>query len=257
MNASAQQPQDSGEALEALQVRPNVYMIAGGNIAVQIGPLGAILINAGSEQMSGKVLVAVKTLTSLPIRYIIDPSMDADFVGGNAKLSKAGVTILSGAVGQVGVTEDVINNGGIAIVLAHENVPIRMSAPTGQVAPFPEAIWPSKTYAFKRGYAMYLNGCQAPLDCRTPGISTPLDGGKQTNTISRASPSSWLEPSSTPATTPSISPGTGPGGIVWNAPPTPRKCLALLGGSQRSHWRGDGFCHEFAGALADRWLDQS
>jgi glyoxylase-like metal-dependent hydrolase (beta-lactamase superfamily II) len=158
--ASAQQPQVSGEDLEVLQVRPNVYMIAGagGNIAVQIGPLGAILVNAGSEQMSDKVLAAVKSLTSLPIRYIIDTSMDADFVGGNAKLSKAGVTILSGAVGQVGVTEDVITNGGAASVLAHENVLIRMSAPTGQVSPFPEALWPSKTYSFKRGYAMYLNG---------------------------------------------------------------------------------------------------
>jgi glyoxylase-like metal-dependent hydrolase (beta-lactamase superfamily II) len=158
--ASAQQPKESGEDLEVLQVRRDVYMIAGagGNIAVQTGPLGAILVNAGSERMSDKVLAAVKSLTSLPIRYIIDTSMDADFVGGNAKLSHAGVTILSGAVGQVGVTEDVINNGGAASVLAHENVLIRMSAPTGQVAPFPEALWPSKTYAFKKGYAMYLNG---------------------------------------------------------------------------------------------------
>jgi cyclase len=159
-SALAQLPQDSGEDLEVLQVRPNVYMIAGagGNIAVQIGPIGAILVNAGSEKMSDKVLAAVKRLTSLPIRYIIDTSADADFVGGNAKLSKAGVTILAGAVGQSGVTEEVINNGGIASVLAHENVLIRMSAPTGQVSPFPEAMWPSKTYAFKKGYAMYLNG---------------------------------------------------------------------------------------------------
>ncbi len=131
---------------------------AGGNIGVQIGPIGAILVNAGSEQMPDKVLAAVKRLTSLPIRYIIDTSADPDFVGGNAKLSKAGVTILAGAVGQSGVTEEVINNGGIASVLAHENVLIRMSAPTGQVAPFPEEMWPSKTYAFVRGYSMYLNG---------------------------------------------------------------------------------------------------
>jgi cyclase len=158
--AFAQQPQGSSEDLEVLQVRPNFYMIAGagGNIAVQIGPIGAVLIDAGSEQMSDKVLAAVKKLTNLPIRYIIDTSMDADHTGGNAKLSKAGVTILAGAVGQAGVTEDVINNGGIAGVLAHENVLARMSAPTGKAPPFPEDMWPSKTYAFKRGYSMYLNG---------------------------------------------------------------------------------------------------
>jgi len=160
LNVSAQQSQASGDDLEVLQVRQNIYMIAGagGNIAVQLGPLGAVLVNAGSRQMSEKVLATVNRLTSLPIRYIIDTSMDEDFVGGNAKLSKAGATILSGAVGQVGVTEDVISNGGVASVLAHENVLIRMSAPTGKVAPFPEELWPSKTYSFKRGYSMYLNG---------------------------------------------------------------------------------------------------
>ncbi len=61
-SVKAQQPQNSGEDLEVLQVRSNFYMIAGagGNIGVQIGPIGAILVNAGSEQMSDKVLAAVK-----------------------------------------------------------------------------------------------------------------------------------------------------------------------------------------------------
>ena len=159
-SALAQQPQAGSEDLEVLQVRPNFYMIAGagGNIAVQIGPIGAILVNAGREEMADKVLAAVKKLTNLPIRYIIDTSGDAGMVGGNAKLAKAGATILAGAVGQSGVTEEVINNGGIASVLAHENVLLRMSAPTGKAAPFPEELWPSKTYAFEKGYAMSLNG---------------------------------------------------------------------------------------------------
>lgn len=158
--AFAQQQPASGEDLEVLQVRPNFYMIAGagGNIAVQIGPIGAVLVDAGSEPMSDKVLATVKKLTSQPIRYIINTSGDADFVGGNAKLSRAGATILMGAVGQSGVTEEVINNSGFASVLAHENVLLRMSAPTGKTPPFPEAMWPTKTYAFKRGYSTYLNG---------------------------------------------------------------------------------------------------
>jgi cyclase len=158
--AQAQPPQDSGGDLEVIQVHPNLYMIAGAgaNIAVQIGPIGVILVNTGREDMADKVLAAVKKLTNLPIRYIINTSGDPGVVGGNAKLSKAGKTILQGAVGQAGVTEEVINNGGIASVLAHENVLLRMSAPTGKVAPFPEDEWPSKTYAFEKGYAMSLNG---------------------------------------------------------------------------------------------------
>jgi cyclase len=156
----AQQPRGEGEDLEVLQVRPNFYMIAGagGNIAVQVGPIGVVLVNAGSERMSDKVLTTVKRLSNQPIRYIINTSADGDFVGGNAKLSQAGATILAGAVGQSGVTEQVINNGGSASVLAHENVLLRMSAPTGKTPPFPEEMWPSKTYAFQRGYSMYLNG---------------------------------------------------------------------------------------------------
>jgi glyoxylase-like metal-dependent hydrolase (beta-lactamase superfamily II) len=159
-SAQAGPPQTSAGDLEVIEVRPNLYMIAGAgaNIAVQVGPIGVILVNAGREDMADKVLAAVKKITDQPIRYILDTSGDADVVGGNGKLSKAGRTILAGAVGQSGVTEDVINNGGSASTLAQENVLLRMSAPTGKAAPFPEDEWPSKTYAFEKGYAMSING---------------------------------------------------------------------------------------------------
>jgi glyoxylase-like metal-dependent hydrolase (beta-lactamase superfamily II) len=155
LRAPAQQIQSSGEDLEILQVRPSFYMIAGagGNIAVQVGPMGAILVNTGTEQMADKVLAAVKGLSSGPIRYIINTSADGDFVGGNQKLSKAGVSVLSGSVGNPGITEDMINNGGAASVLAHENVLTRMSSRDL----FPSAAWPTKTFSTK-SYSMYLNG---------------------------------------------------------------------------------------------------
>ena len=86
----------AADDLDVVQVRPNFYMIAGagGNVAVQIGPAGVILVDTGSAPMADKVLAAVKRLTSRPIRYIINTSADADHVGGNEKLSKAGQTIL-------------------------------------------------------------------------------------------------------------------------------------------------------------------
>src|SRR5580700_5058869 len=37
-------------------------------------------------------------------------------------------------------------------------------------------------------------------------------------------------------------PGGMPRGIVRNAPPALRNCLALLGGCQTSHWRGSWVC---------------
>ncbi len=156
--ASAQQAPASD--LEVVQLRPNVYVIggAGGNVVVQTGPEGVILVDSGSTDMADKVLAAIRRLTPLPIRYIINTGMDADHVGGNEKLSKAGLSILPGAVAAgAGLSDDLLSNSGAASVLAHENVLTRMSAPTGQASPFPLALWPTKTFAY-RMYSMYLNG---------------------------------------------------------------------------------------------------
>jgi len=148
--------------VDVVQVRPDFYMIAGagGNIAMQVGPAGIILVDTGLAQMSDKVLMAVQRLARGRIRYIINTSSDADHVGGNERLSRAGQTIL-GNPGSSGVSEDVYTNGSAASVLAHENVLARMSAttstPPGQQSLFPFALWPTKTYTGK-GYPMYLNG---------------------------------------------------------------------------------------------------
>ena len=92
-----------------MQLRPNFYVIggAGGNIVVQTGPEGVILVDSGSTAMADKVLATIRRLTPLPIRYIINTSMDADHVGGNEKLSKAGLSILPGAVAAgAGLSDD-------------------------------------------------------------------------------------------------------------------------------------------------------
>ena len=147
--------QQGSADLDVVPVRSDFYMIAGagGNVAVQIGPAGVILVDTGSAPMADAVLAAVKRLTDRPIRYVINSSADADHVGGNDKLSKAGQTIL-GHQGSSGVSEEVYTSGGAAGVLAHENVFTSMSAPG---SPFPFAAQPTKTYT-GRSYPMYLNG---------------------------------------------------------------------------------------------------
>src|SRR5436309_6109034 len=156
--AFAQPAQITSDELDVVQVRPDFYMIAGagGNIAVQVGPAGRILVDTGLAEKSEKVLAAIERLSRGRIRYIINTGSDADHVGGNEKLSKAGQTIL-GNPGSSGFSEEVYSNSGAASVLAHENVLSRMSALTGQRSVFPFAIWPTKTYA-GRGYPTYLNG---------------------------------------------------------------------------------------------------
>jgi cyclase len=152
--------QSAAAAIEVVQIRPNFYVIggAGGNIVMQVGSDGVILVDSGSTQSADAVLAAIRRITPLPIRYIINTSMEADHVGGNEKLARAGLTILAGAVAAgAGLGDDLITNAGGASILAHENVLARMSAPTGEQAPFPLALRPTKTFAY-RMYSMYLNG---------------------------------------------------------------------------------------------------
>src|ERR1041385_7358592 len=66
--------QAQGGRLEVVQVRPNFYMIAGagGNVGVQVGDDGVIVIDAGSAASADALLAAIRTITPAAIRYVID-----------------------------------------------------------------------------------------------------------------------------------------------------------------------------------------
>jgi cyclase len=139
-----------------LQLRPNFFMIAGagGNIGVQIGEDGVVVVDAGAAGSANAVVTAIRKLTAQPIRYIIDTSADPDHVGGNETLSKAGQTLFT-APGSIGITGDFL--GGVASILAAQKVLERMSAPTGRASPFPVTAMPTETFDDPRKY-LYLNG---------------------------------------------------------------------------------------------------
>jgi cyclase len=148
----------AAQDLQVIQVRPNFYMIAGagGNIGVQLGWQGVVVVDTGLAQMSDKVLAAINRIAgpNQRIRYIINTGADADHVGGNAELVKAGLSLYPPANDDVG---NFRTNGGGAAVLAHENVLFRVSAPTGEQADFPSETWPSETYT-QKARSIYLNG---------------------------------------------------------------------------------------------------
>jgi cyclase len=146
--------------LDVVQVRPNFYMIAGagGNIGVQIGDEGLVLSNAGTEAMAPQVSAALKKLSPLPIRYIIDTNADADFVGGNAALAKTGQTIFINLLGGGGGgLANAMTNGGAAAVLAHDSVMRRMSAPSGKKSAYPTDAWPTEAF-YPNRTAIRMNG---------------------------------------------------------------------------------------------------
>src|ERR1700691_1305305 len=129
--------------LTTIHVQGNVYMIhgLGGNVAVQVGDTGVLVVNTGLQQNSDKLIAAIRKLSDKPLQYIIDTCAHPDQTGGNQAVRKIGVTI-TGA----NVTGDIADAGQGAQIIAHENVLNRMSAPTGQKAAAPFGAWPTDTY---------------------------------------------------------------------------------------------------------------
>ena len=148
-------PTTSTSGLEILRIRPNFYMIAGagGNIAVQVGVDGVVLVDTGSRADVEDVMTAVRTIASTPIRFIVNTSADADHVGGNERLLQDGQASFD-AIANL-FPRNYFVSGAVAI-LASEAVLRRMTAPTGQVSPYPVFAWPTETFETGRRY-VYLN----------------------------------------------------------------------------------------------------
>jgi cyclase len=88
----AQQPQGGAAGpptLETLRVQRNVYAIfgAGGNVTVQIGDDGVLIVDSGLAASSAVLLAEVRKLSTRPIRFIINTHVHPDHVGGNAGLA--------------------------------------------------------------------------------------------------------------------------------------------------------------------------
>src|SRR6266571_3066667 len=151
--ARAQQQQNFDNVeIHILPVQGNVYMIvgAGGNITMQVGDQGILLVDTMYAQLSDKVLAAIRKISNKPIRYIINTHIHPDHTGGNENLRKAGSTIAGG-----NVSFDIRDAAEGAQIIAHENVLNRMSAPAGSQAP--ADAWPTNTF-FGDEKKLFFNG---------------------------------------------------------------------------------------------------
>ncbi len=140
---------DAGGRIEVLPVQGNVYLLAGagGNIAVQLGNDGIVLVDSGDGSRSDGVLAALAGLSGRPIRYIVNTHVHAEHIGGNEALAAAGARLGGGRV----------EAGLPAAVFAHEEVLFALSAPTGEQPPMPVAAWPTDTF-FGDRKELFANG---------------------------------------------------------------------------------------------------
>jgi len=109
----------------------NTYMLMGqgGNITIAVGSDGIIMVDTQFAPLSDKIKAAIKAISPLPIKYVINTHFHGDHTGGNDNFAKDG-----------------------AIIVAHDNIRVRLAAGTtagltgAKATPRPAAALPTQTY---------------------------------------------------------------------------------------------------------------
>jgi cyclase len=143
-HAVAQQPNFDTVQVDVQHVKGNVHMLVGGggNVTVQAGPEGVLVVDTQFAPMGQELLRAIREISDAPIRYVVNTHVHADHIGGNETFAKAGRTRAGGnVVGTIGSAAT-----DTAAVIAHENVLKRMSMPAPGQPAIPFAAWPTETF---------------------------------------------------------------------------------------------------------------
>jgi cyclase len=149
----AQQQNFDAVQIQTLKVRDDIYMLvgAGGNITMQIGDDGVLIVDTQFAPLSQKIMAAIRQISDKPLRYIINTHHHGDHTGGNAALRLAGATVSGGNM--AGAIRD---SGVGAAIIAHENVLNHLSTATGPQALPPDG-WPTDTF-FGKKKELYFDG---------------------------------------------------------------------------------------------------
>lgn len=142
-------------ALEILPVQGNIYLIsgAGGNITLQLGESGVLVVDTGSASMSDRVIAEIRKLSRRPLRYVINTSVRDDHTGGNEAFSREGGT---------STVVNIVNTPGASAsqaiqILGHEGILDRMSQSINGKPARPSLAWPTDTF-FDEPKELYFNG---------------------------------------------------------------------------------------------------
>jgi cyclase len=146
-NTNREGQKSNSPDLELLPVQGNISMLAGagGNITVQVGKDGILLVDSGVAAMSDKVLEAIRTLSKGQITYIINTGDRSDHVGGNENFTQIGRPLAIARAARANV-----------FIVAFSTILDRMSDPNSKPS-IPEKAWPNDTYSVPQKN-LYFNG---------------------------------------------------------------------------------------------------
>ena len=95
--ALAQQPDRSKVQIKTTDLGNKTYMLegAGGNITIAVGTDGIIMVDTQFADLSDRIKAAIKAISPLPIKYIINTHFHGDHTGGDANFQKDGATVIA------------------------------------------------------------------------------------------------------------------------------------------------------------------
>jgi len=117
--------------VEAVHVQGKIWMIVtpDGNLALQVGEEGALLVDTGKSGTSDAVKAAIRQVTTQPLRWVINTSAGPNRVGNNAAFGQSAGADVNAA--RVPGPE----------IIAREAVLIQMSK-----SKYPVDAWPTDAY---------------------------------------------------------------------------------------------------------------
>jgi glyoxylase-like metal-dependent hydrolase (beta-lactamase superfamily II) len=133
--------------IKATDLGNKTYMLvgAGGNITVAVGTDAILMVDGQYAPLSDKIKAAIKEISPLPIRYMVNTHYHGDHTGGNENFAKDGVTIVG-----------------------HDNIRVRLAAGTvsamtgAKAAPRSGDALPKETYV-GGSFALEAGGRKAQL----------------------------------------------------------------------------------------------
>jgi glyoxylase-like metal-dependent hydrolase (beta-lactamase superfamily II) len=120
------------DGLEVLPVQGQVFMVtgAGGNVTLQVGTEGVMVVDSGATGQTDKLLAAIARLTARQVRFLVNTNADPDHVAGNRGIVQAQGGVRGPRPGGVGGGNPLGQNAGV-MTMSHENAYNRMSTPNG------------------------------------------------------------------------------------------------------------------------------
>src|SRR5262245_8068507 len=89
-----------GATVEKIQqIKPNLYMIPGGgaNSVIRVTPEGLILIDTKNpgDELYNALVEQIKSVSNLPVKYVINTHHHPDHVGNNQKFIDSGAQVVA------------------------------------------------------------------------------------------------------------------------------------------------------------------